>query len=63
MKTFWIVTFLMLVFIFSGCDSRNKDADYFNGEIVYVNKDSAKVRDGTKSHGARCGEGRLFLKI
>lgn len=52
MRTFWIVTFLMLVFIFSGCDSRNKDADYFNGEIVYVNKDSAKVRDVT-SKGIR----------
>ena len=47
MKTFKVVTFLVLVFIFSACDDRNKDADYFNGKIVYINKDSVKVRDVT----------------
>ena len=47
MKTFKVITFLVLVFIFSSCDDRNKDADYFNGKIVYINKDSVKVRDVT----------------
>lgn len=45
MKIFKVIIFFMLVFIFSACDSKNKDADYFNGEIVYINKDSVKVRD------------------
>ena len=37
----------MLLFVFSACDDRNNDANYLNGEIVCVNKDSVKVRDIT----------------
>ena len=45
MKIFKVIIFFMLVFIFSACDSKNKDAGYFNGKIVYINKDTVKIRD------------------
>lgn len=47
MKTFKITTFFMSLFFIFACDGENKDADYLNGEIVFINKDSIKVRDVT----------------
>ena len=47
MNVFKIIFFLIVMISFSACDNRNKDADYFNGKIVYINKDSVKVRDVT----------------
>jgi len=48
---------------FSACDNKNKDTDYFNGKIVYINKDSVKVRDiASKAiHVENCGYGMFSV--
>lgn len=63
MKIFKVITFFTLLFVFAACDDRNKDADYLNGEIVYVNKDSVKVRDiaGKTTHIENCGYGMFSV--
>lgn len=37
----------MSFFFISACADENKNADYLNGEIVYINKDSVKVKEVT----------------
>lgn len=63
MKMFKLIPFFILLFFFSACDDRNKDADYLNGEIVYINKDSVKIKDITSKaiHIENCGYGMFSV--
>ena len=47
MKILKIVTFLVFISALSACDKGNKDAEYLNGEVRYINQDSVKVNDVT----------------
>lgn len=47
MKMLKLITFFVFIFVLSACDNGNKDVDYLNGEIRYINKDSVKIKDVT----------------
>lgn len=47
MKMFRAIAYFLFLVSFLACEYRNKDQDYLNGEIVYINKDSVKIRDIT----------------
>ena len=47
MKILKIITSLVFISVLSACDKGNKDAEYLNGEVRYINQDSVKVNDVT----------------
>ena len=47
MKKLLTMAFLVGLFVLSACDKGNQDAEYLNGDISYINKDTVKVKDVT----------------
>lgn len=47
MKIFEVIVFFILIFVFYACNDEKKDAEYLNGDIIYLNKDSVKIKDVT----------------